>query len=200
MKFTTEPGFTLIELLLALAVMVILVVIAVPSFVDTLERRQIINATQGLTGQLQQARSLAVTRNRNVSMVVRSDNAGQWCFGLFDGDPAAPCECDPDPSNPPADEDRCWVTLETTDDPDAERVEIIANQSAYPGVTLSVAGSPVVITFEPTRGLRRGPAAVAFDFEAARTGVQTRVSVNLIGRITTCSPSGSRLAGGIGPC
>lgn len=194
-------GFTLIELLIVLLLLVILVVMAAPSFVDTLDRRRVINATQTLTGQIQQARSVAVTRNRTVSLVIKAENPGEWCFGLTDSDGTPPdCDCTLDEAD--EDETACTVQLPAFD-PSApvDRVLVRADQTGFPGVTLSLPdGSPMVLSFEPTRGVRVGGAVTVSAQFASPRGLQTRVDVSPLGRISTCSPSGANLLGGLGAC
>lgn len=198
MARSATKGFTLIELMIVLVVLVVLLVLAVPSFVDTLDRRRAINATQALTGQIQQARSFAITRNRQVSIVIDKTSDTNWCFGLTD---KADCDCS---ETDPTEEEACTVAF-----PGDPEVLVRADQTSFGGVRLGApANTSQIITFEPTRGLRidggAGPIAAVggddFTFESPRGRVRTLVDVNRIGRISTCSPSGARLAGGIGPC
>ena len=198
MQRKTEAGFTLIELMIALVLLVILVAMAAPSFVDTLDKRRVINATQSMSAQILQARSLAVTRNRDVSLVVDPAPAGSaaWCFGLTDrAPPVALCDCEVlDPNAA----DACTVRVPSVANVNVlEPVLIRADEGSFPGVDLNLAVSPLVVTFEPTRGLASGNATIEF---ASPRGRETRVTVNRIGRISTCSPSEETLLGGINPC
>ena len=201
MRRSVSRGFTLIELMIVIGLLAILIVFAAPSFVDTLDRRAVINATQALTGQIQHARSLAITRNTTVSMVMERSGGNDWCFGLTD---AGNCDC----SLPNVEPGACTVGV--PDDP-SERILIRADQTLFRGVELGelpidpddVNVRRLTISFEPTRGLRTDGNATSigdpFTFQSPR-GLETRVEVNRIGRISTCSPSGASLAGGIGPC
>ena len=197
MRRSVSRGFTLIELMIVIGLLAILIVFAAPSFVDTLDRRAVINATQALTGQIQQARSLAITRNTTVSMVMTRTSGNNWCFGLTD---AATCVC-----SVLDDEDDDACTVGVPDNPD-ERILIRADQTLFRGVELGDIGGTLTVSFEPTRGLRTDGGATTIGdpddlvtFQSPR-GLETRVGVNRIGRISTCSPSGASLAGGIGPC
>jgi type IV fimbrial biogenesis protein FimT len=195
MQPLSQRGFTIVELMIVLIILGILVVMAAPSFVDTLDRRRVINATQALTAQVQQARSIAVTRNRDVSLVITQASATDWCFGLTD---AASCDCTLVDQE---DADACTVGIPDAADPSQiDRVLVRADQAAFPGVTLTMAESPMTLTFEPTRGIRRGGGGdVSMDFESPRD-LQTRVTVGRLGRVSTCSPSGATLLAGIEPC
>lgn len=70
-------GFTIIEVMIAVAVMAILVAVALPPFVNwrnTLGYRQ---SARGMTAMLREARSLAITRNRQ-QMVVFKPNSSSY--------------------------------------------------------------------------------------------------------------------------
>ncbi len=190
----TRSGFTLIELLITIVVLTILVSLAVPSFLDTLDRRRVINATNALADQVQQARSVSIARNQEVSMIFRSASGTNWCFGLTDdGD----CDCNETDSTSA---DACTVGI--PDPTSVDRVMVRATSAGYPGVSLTVdSGAPLTLTFEPTRGIRTdGAAPIELLSFASPRGLQTRVSVNILGRVTTCSPSDHTLLGGISPC
>jgi type IV fimbrial biogenesis protein FimT len=199
-----HSGFTLVELMIALVLLVILVAMAAPSFVDTVDRRRVINATQALTAQIQQARSLAVTRNREVSLVIQRTSGSDWCFGLTD---EGACDCTVTVAGHA---NACLVEIP---DPDPlvnpGPTLIRANNSTFPGVEMGavpLTDDRFTLTFEPTRGLRSdgGAQQIAADADAhtfrSPRGLETRVNVNLIGRVWTCSPSGATLLGGIAPC
>ena len=204
MQRKTQTGFTLIELMIVLVLLVILVAMAAPSFVDTLDRRWVINATQALTTQIQQARSLAVTRNREVSLVIQRVDGSDWCFGLTD---TGACDCT---VTSDADANACLVVI-----PDPAPLSnpgptlVRADASSFPGVDLGpipLTDGRFTLTFEPTRGLRTDGGSLAIaatannhTFRSPR-GLETTIRVNLIGRIQTCSPSGAALLGGIEPC
>jgi type IV fimbrial biogenesis protein FimT len=197
MTSPSRSGFTLIELLITIVVLMILLVMAVPSFVDTLERRRVINATQALSTHIQQARSVAVARNEAVSIVFRQTSTTDWCFGLTDGND---CDCTVANAAAPA-----ACTVGVPDPASSDRVLIRTMSTSYPAVAFNVnSGTPLVVTFEPTRGIRirndgSVPPLETFSFTSPH-GVNTRLDVSLIGRVSVCSPSGHTLHGGIKSC
>ena len=81
-----QEGFTLLECLVAVAVMAILTVLAVPGFRDLLVRRSVLLTAEALVGDLRFARSEAIKRGTQVS-VCRSANGsacsptGNWVEG-----------------------------------------------------------------------------------------------------------------------
>ncbi len=69
-----QRGFTLVELMVAIAVIGIVSVTAIPQFVTFLRAMQTRGASQELATVLQQARELAIARNTNYRVEIESDN------------------------------------------------------------------------------------------------------------------------------
>ena len=74
MRVRSDGGFTLVELMITLAVAVILVTVAIPSFRDTLARNELITTTNAWVGAINAARAEAVKRNQSVALC-GEDNA-----------------------------------------------------------------------------------------------------------------------------
>lgn len=73
-------GFTLVELMITLAVLVILTLLAVPSFQDYMQKARVRGAADQLTDMLARARVASVKNNLPVSVKAGSDSGG-WCVG-----------------------------------------------------------------------------------------------------------------------
>lgn len=78
-----RSGFTLIEAMVAIAVMLVLIAIAVPSFKDASHRSQLRAAANDLVASAHFARSEAIKRNATVTMCMSSDGencatSGSW--------------------------------------------------------------------------------------------------------------------------
>jgi type IV fimbrial biogenesis protein FimT len=88
-------GFTLIELMVTLAVIVVLLLIAVPSFQSFRQRAALRGSAEEAMSMWQQARFEAAKRNSMVKFGVLED-AGDFCIGLAtttNKDDETPCDC-----------------------------------------------------------------------------------------------------------
>ena len=92
---TYVRGFTLIELMVSLAVLAILVVVAVPSFVAFRQRTALDGAAQQLASSWNEARFEALRRDQLLKVTLLNDS-GALCFGVSEtSNPAdsTPCDC-----------------------------------------------------------------------------------------------------------
>ena len=71
-------GFTLVELLVVVTLTAVLVIIAVPSFKDLIERNRVAGEINSLVSDLQFARSEAIKRGR--TQVVCVSSSGTACL------------------------------------------------------------------------------------------------------------------------
>lgn len=69
MKRRRHYGFTLVELLVAMGVSAVLIGAAIPSFKGLAAKRQVESAAQAYVAALNEARSAALARNRNVEII-----------------------------------------------------------------------------------------------------------------------------------
>lgn len=73
-------GFTIIELMFSIAVLVVLITLAMPSFRTWMQNIQIRNATASVLSGIQRARAEAVTRNTDVAFVMAADSS--WSVNI----------------------------------------------------------------------------------------------------------------------
>ena len=77
----SSRGFTLIELMITLVVVTVLVLIAVPSFRDYIEKARVRGAADQVTDLLARARASAVKSNLPVSITADGSGSADWCIG-----------------------------------------------------------------------------------------------------------------------
>jgi type IV fimbrial biogenesis protein FimT len=159
-----QRGFTIIELMTVMVIAGVLLVLALPSFNDMLERRRVEGQANELVTDLSYAKSEAVQRNRNV--LLQTDPGGTTCYtiAVMPDPPAGSCNCAASP--------RC------TGGPMELKTVTLANGASVTTNTL--------FTFEPVRGaLTPATAASAAIAMGARSYT---VQVTAYGRVTPFTP------------
>lgn len=116
-----QRGLTLIELLIGLVVMTLLTTLAVPGFQSLREQFTVRSAGMAIYADLQQARSEAIKRNREVTVCFTNSGAANWSYSLHD-----------------------------SDDCTGDIIETVSSQH-YPYMVLTASYSPSLLTFGPRR-------------------------------------------------
>ena len=92
-----ERGFTLIELMVTVAVIVVLVLLAVPSFEGVRQRSAVRGASDQVYSFWQRARIEAIKRNSMIKVSISQTNSGaQFCLGAAtttSSTDTTPCDC-----------------------------------------------------------------------------------------------------------
>lgn len=172
-----QRGFTLMELVITMVVFGILLAIAVPSFVSLMDSLRVKRAGDAINAFFVNAKSEAIKRNANVSVVFQSASGGaSWCAGMIQG---TSCDC-----------------LATPNTCQLDGVDRVLAGTGYKNITLTNPSDGTAFTFNAIRGtVGSGNAQVQ-----SSAGLQVRVVVTGTGRIRICSPSGSGHVGGYATC
>lgn len=158
-------GFTLLELLIVVAVGATVLAWGIPSWRGFLEKDRLRNAAEVTAGALNNARMEAIKRNQTVYVNFVKNSSG-WGFGV-----ATNSGCDY--TDNPSDSHYCNI----------QRV----NGDNFPGVAIDASYQA---GFDPVRGTldsASSPNTLTFSSSA---GYEVDVSVNVIGSVDICSPSG----------
>lgn len=162
-------GFTLIEASAVLAITTILASLAAPGMQGMLDARRLDNATTRLANDIHLTRAAAVMRNQPVRLTFMPRRGGS-CYVIHTGSAAA-CDCSGDGPAVCTGAAREIKTVALTD---ADHVRISANVA-------SMLFDPIHGTSTPTGTVRVTGA----------DGREVRHVINLMGRVRSCSPSGS---------
>ena len=160
-----QRGVTMIECCITLAITGILAGSALPSFKDTLDKRQVEGVSSEVRTDLMYARSEAVSRNDGVRVSFYQGAAGR-CYVVHTGT-RADCSCD---GAGPAVCAGDAVALKTVNE--SRGVQVLANVSS--------------LRFDPSNGTT-SPTGTVCTVPASGRAVHNVVS--LMGRVRTCSPA-----------
>lgn len=157
----SAQGLTLLELMIAIAVMLILLALAIPSLRALLTRNQLKAAAQALAEDLQWTRSESIERNRSLRV---SLDVGRWCYGIDLADKGS-CNC----RLPTSQSGACQLKRQEGSD--------------FPGITLAATFDGT--SFEP----RRATAGNGSMTLTATPGASLRVVLSRLGRVRICAPA-----------
>ena len=196
-------GFTIIELMIVIVIAAIGITLAVPTFRDMIERKQLGGATEAASQHLQRAKSQAVKRSKPI-LVDFYVNGDDWAIGFTDK--MAGCDA----------EDTTGTDLCTVDEnndigvANANNLVMRVVSSDYSNVTMSQStafADPAVFPgacvttnnqqacFDFLRGLAR---TGEYDFDSAN--YKLRVQVTPLGNVNVCVPTGEKKMPGYSGC
>jgi prepilin-type N-terminal cleavage/methylation domain-containing protein len=165
----SSQGFTLLELMMAVVVLAVALVMAVPAMTTMAERRQTMAAVERIYSELQQARSLAVARSQPIFMNINPGD--DWALGISNN-----ALCDP-ADNVPA----CSIPDLANNNPVTHRFSATDNDN----VRVNASGNQ--ITFFSQRGTAT-PANIVVS-SLGEIGYVVNILVRPLGQISICSPN-----------
>jgi type IV fimbrial biogenesis protein FimT len=169
-------GYTLTECCVVVAIVAVAAAVAVPSFSDGIERRQLLGRASELSADLQWLRTEAVARQQAVRITV-GPAAGGACYVMHTG-PQEACKCQ---GETPAVCDAPAQMLKTVFVPADGPVRLVARPSSA--------------AFQPTRG--NATPTISFELSDTR-GRTIRHVVSALGRVRSCASISG--LGGLATC
>lgn len=194
MKLTRQTGFTLIELMVAVAVMVIIGLVAVPSVQRMVERNRIVSTVEAVYAQLALAKTESYKRSQQIFVRVVDNGDGTWGVGVSDVAACDPLETDASQA------DACTLPF-TESDGSTTRVLRAINNNTFTASEVQAedeASDSVIttFTFDPVRGTVTPAGEVEVEYEPVEDReYEVKVLVSATGRLRICSQAGdSRVA------
>ncbi len=192
-------GLTLIELMVVVAIAVIILGLAAPSFSEYIVTQRLRSIHAQLATDLQFARSEAVARSAFVSVRFQEGTGGMTCYVIFTRpDPtsgADTCDCTQNPGS------RCNTHPTTTTE-----IRTVTIPAELKVSVRTPSGQTDTLTFDARAGTLRFPPSDSaiivnsgFQVESSADATRAlRATVSPAGRAELCTPTGSKLGGS--PC
>lgn len=87
-----QRGFTFVELMMTVLLLAVGAALAIPSYRDMVEKRQLTNAAEQLASFINVTQSIASRTNEVVTVSFKRDDSNDWCIGATMG--ATECDCE----------------------------------------------------------------------------------------------------------
>ncbi|WP_348946567.1 GspH/FimT family pseudopilin [Chitinibacter sp. FCG-7] len=171
-----QRGFTFVEMMVAVTILGTVLAVAIPSYIQLIDREKLKSAAELMYSSLQKARSFAKARSENVFITV-STTGSAWCYGMHAG--TAACNCNT--------ANACNVEQILSTDPEFNFSTITISSNSLSGQN-----------FDQVRGVVNG-AGGSVTFKSPK-GKEIRVLLSATGEIRHCSPSGSSNFGAYPTC
>jgi prepilin-type N-terminal cleavage/methylation domain-containing protein len=201
-------GFTLVELMITIVITAIALALAVPSWENLVQKRQVTSAAEEIASFLMHSQSQAIKSNQQVTVTVKRNAGGtSWCVGAMDEEArddngGDPCECDlaDDTEDITA---RCTIEGEVARIWDFNFEKFTMAGSGVEGVE----NLDFYFNFDPVRGLKIEDDGISVDGDNHAVTLATnnenwalQVEVTVTGRVNICNPDSSKKVPGFDLC
>lgn len=180
-------GFTVIELLVTLMLLAVVTALALPSFVDMVEKRRLSSDAEGLLSFVQHAQSESIKRNEAMTISYARSSDQDWCIGAVLS--SAACDCS---ITDPAAVSYCGY--------DSKPSLVRSGGGGYSSRVKSFTGDGV-LTFDPVRGMSLVTGdALAVDLRSPSESFRVQLLVSDTGLTELCSPDNAHQIPSYKPC
>jgi type IV fimbrial biogenesis protein FimT len=180
-------GFSLVELFMSVLLVAIGAAVALPSYRDMVEKRQLTNAAEQVASFVNTTQGVAMKTNRTVTVSYARSGGDDWCVGAIAGETA--CDCT---QTEPDEADYCQIG--------SQPFTIGAGHTAGLELLHNIDGDGAY-AFDPIRGLFRDlDDALTMEMRSESDAFRLNVLVNNTGRVTICSADASHAIPGYGVC
>jgi len=180
-------GFSLVEVMMSVVLLGIGMALAVPSYRDMVEKRQITNGGEQLASFINTAQGVAMKTNKVVTVSYSRADDDDWCVGAISGTTA--CDC-------------TEVNIEATDYCQiAAQPFILNNGHAGDLELLHAMNGDGSYAFDPIRGLFMDlDDSLTVELRSPSEDFRLNLVVNSTGRVTLCSDDASHGVPGYDTC
>jgi len=185
-------GFTLIEVMMSVVLMGIGFALALPSYRDMVEKRQVTNGAEQVASFINSAQGVAMKTNRIVKVSWDHVDDDEWCVGATTVDSLGddPCDCTGVDAGAPA----CEI--------DGEVYLVNQSHAGNRDLMHDMGGEDTgSYTFDPIRGFSPDLVGdVTFSMRSPSDDFRINLMVNETGRVILCSGDTDHAVPGYEPC
>jgi len=164
-------GFSLIEVMMSIVLVAIGTALAIPSYQDQVEKRQLTNGAEQLAAFVNSVQGQAMRSNEQITISYSFTDSNTWCFGAIEGTDA--CDCTVTAANG---EGFCAI--------DSTAFRMDDDIAPGRGLISQVTGDGA-FTIDPVRGILDDTMEV--DLQSRTAEFRLSLNINNSGRITLCS-------------
>jgi len=187
LTFSRHRGFTLVEVMMSLVLVAISAALALPSYREMVEKRQVTNGAEQLASFINTAQGVAMKTNSVVTVSWSHTNSNDWCIGAISSEDA--CDCTVTNT---ASDSYCQIG--------AQDFILSDNIAAELGLMHSMTGDGSY-AFDPIRGVFVDlDDALALELRSRSGDFRLNLMVNSTGRVTLCSDDASHSVPGYQLC
>ena len=185
--FRRHRGFTMVELMMSIVLVAIGTALALPSYREMVEKRQLTNGAEQLASFVNTAQGISSRTNQVVTVSYSRSHHDEWCIGAVIGDTA--CDCTETSSSA---SDYCAIdgqlfVLDNSATDNMELLHALDGDGAY--------------AFDPIRGLFQDlDDSLTMEMHSNSRDYKLNLIVNNTGRVTLCSDDTSHSVPGYGVC
>ena len=185
--FRRHRGFTLVELMMSIVLVAIGTALALPSYREMVEKRQLTNGAEQLASFVNTAQGISSRTNQVVTVSYSRSHHDEWCIGAVIGDTACDCTETDSSANDYCAIDGQEFVLDNTATNDMEFLHSLTGDGAY--------------AFDPIRGLFLDlDDSLTMEMHSDSRDYKLNLIVNNTGRVILCSDDSSHSVPGYDVC
>jgi prepilin-type N-terminal cleavage/methylation domain-containing protein len=180
LTFRRHRGFTMVEVMMSIVLVAIGSTLALPSYRDMVEKRQLTNSAEQLAAFVSSVQGISTRTNRVVTVSYSRANHEEWCIGAVINADDTACNCTQDLS--------CTI----------DGQEFVLNQDLSNGSELMHSITGDTYSFDPVRGLSN--ASLTMELHTDSRDFNLNLMVNNTGRVILCSDDAEHAIPGYDVC
>jgi prepilin-type N-terminal cleavage/methylation domain-containing protein len=180
LTFRRHRGFTMVEVMMSLVLVAIGSTLALPSYRDMVEKRQLTNSAEQLAAFVSSVQGISTRTNRVVTVSYSRANHEEWCIGAVINADDTACNCTQDLS--------CTI----------DGQEFVLNQDLSNGSELMHSITGDTYSFDPVSGLCN--ASLTMELHTDSRDFNLNLMVNNTGRVILCSDDAEHAIPGYDVC